>query len=177
MSTTLSLFMDVLVMSGLVATIYFVLRLSKSLDNFRSHRSEFEALMEELSQNIEHAYETLASLKEASNRSGGDINKQIAEAKTLADELKIMNQSGNNVANRLESLVASTSGQAAPSQEYSAYGDDEGEFEGDQIGGSSFAIQDREFDEPAADASGKKFQSQAEKELFEALQRNKKKSA
>ena len=176
MSATLSLFIDVLVMTGLVATIYFVLKLSKSLDNFRSHRSEFEALMEELNKNIEHAYETLASLKETSMRSGGDIKQQIEEAKALSDELKIMNQSGNSLANRLEDLSSSA---AAPSaaKEYSPYGDEGGAFEDDDLGGPSFNIQDRELDGPATDAGGKEFQSQAEKELFEALQRNKKKSA
>lgn len=185
MTPTLSIFMDVLVMAGLATTIYFALKLSKNLNNFRNHRKEFELLIGELNQNIEHAYEALAALREGSNRSGSDMEDQLEEARLLIDELKLMTQSGNNVADRLGDLADQT--RAAPQandfedevdeQLYKGLETFEKGFEEDAFDGPSFAIQDREFDEPAASADNGHLQSQAEKELFEALQRNKKKSS
>lgn len=179
-SGALSLFMDLLVMGGLVTTIYFALKLSKSLNSFRNHRKEFEGLIGELNKNIENAYEALAALKQESGRTTGNMDHQLEEAKALADELKLMMQSGNNLADRLENAAGNAGkalqSSARPQPDFSGLEDedifdDEGGFEDEA---PSFFIQDREFDEPAA-PGGADLQSQAEKELYEALQRSKKK--
>lgn len=189
MSPTLSLFMDVLVMGGLAATIYFVLKLSRNLNNFRNHRAEFEALIGELNKNIEHAYEALAALREGANRTGGDMEEQLEEARMLVDELKLMTKSGNNVADRLGEMADKTRGAAAEAspaddidhQLYKGLETYEKGFMEDSvedIDGPSFAIQDREFDEPFAPAQdgASDLPSQAERELYEALQKNKRSS-
>ena len=182
MSPTLSIFMDVLVMAGLATTIYFALKLSRNLDNFRNHRKEFELLIGELNQNIEHAYEALAALREGSKRSGGDMEDQLEEARLLIDELKLMTQSGNNVADRLGELAENTGSIARNEDSFEDEVDEQlykglETFEKGFAEEPSFSIQDREFDEPFAPADDDHLQSQAEKELFEALQRNKKKSS
>lgn len=185
MSPVLSLFIDVLVLGGLATTIYFALKLSRNLNNFRDHRKEFELLIGELNQNIEHAYEALAALREGSSRSGRNMEEQLEEARALVDELKLMTQSGNNVADRLGEMAdktrnvtenIATSDDEVDEQLYKGLETFEKGFD-DDYETPSFAIQDREFDEPFEKEDDGHLQSQAEKELFEALQRNKKKSS
>lgn len=189
MSPTLSIFIDVLVMVGLASTIYFTLKLSKNLNNFRNHREEFQALMSELNQNIEQAYEALAALREGSNRSGQDMEQQLEEARHLVDELEMMTKSGNNLADRLGELADKSRASLARTPTHDAQDEideqlykgletyEKGFQETDIADTPSFAIQDRDFEKPAADSIPSHLQSQAEKELFEALQRNKKKSS
>ncbi|MCB1531626.1 MAG: hypothetical protein KDJ35_02040 [Alphaproteobacteria bacterium] len=180
MSPVLSLFLDVLVMGGLAATIYFTLKLSRSLNNFRDHRKEFEGLMTELNQNIEHAYEALAALREGANRTGSDLEEHLEDARVLVDELKLMTQSGNSVAERMSMLadeIRSDEDDEVDEQLYRGLETFEKGFDEEDYESPSFAIHDREFDEPSApggDAGG--LQSQAERELYEALQRRKKTS-
>ena len=45
----LSLIMDVAVLAGLAATLYYAMRLTRSLEGFRKYRQEFGALIADLS--------------------------------------------------------------------------------------------------------------------------------
>ena len=55
MSGILSLLLDVIVLAGLGVTIFYCIRLSTSLNNFRQYRQEFNVLLQDLSQNIDKA--------------------------------------------------------------------------------------------------------------------------
>ncbi|MFP4312709.1 MAG: DUF6468 domain-containing protein [Alphaproteobacteria bacterium] len=202
----LSLLLDVLVLIGLGVTIYYCMRLSKSLNNFRQYRQEFNSLLQELSRNIDKAQKAISQLKDSSFEAGEDLQKVINNSRNLADELQLMNDMGNALANRLERL--SEQGRQRGDNKS---GDDEDNpsFSKRSVGKRgatsspagrrpsaaarpektpSFFIQDREFEQGGAsvavdeylmddsedDEEDSAFQSQAEKELFEALRKNNK---
>lgn len=104
-STAFSLGLDIVILIALGVTIYFALRLSKALNNFRNQRSEFNKLIRDLSKNIEAAQNSIDGLKQAGQSSGAELQRIISESKGLADELKLMNEAGNSLAKRLEKLA------------------------------------------------------------------------
>lgn len=180
----LSLILDIAVLVGLGFTIYYCIRLSKSLNNFRQYRQEFNTLLQELSRNIEKAQNAVADLKDNSFEAGEDLQKVINNSRNLADELRLMNDMGNALANRLERLSEKGREQtaSAPRKPLS----EEKPVKASKAGGKekapSFFIQDREFDRERnydddtdfadeEDDTGE-FQSKAERELYEALKKN-----
>lgn len=184
MSAILSLLLDVIVLSGLGVTIFYCIRLSKSLNNFRQYRQEFNVLLLDLSKNIDKAQNAIAKLKDSSFEAGEDLQKVINNSRKLADELQLMNDMGNALANRLER--ASEKGRNAANGK-AGYGDDSGDKDATKPAKKTppkpaFFIQDREFEDDMVDADSGfeddidddmgEFQSRAEKELFEALKKN-----
>lgn len=182
----LSLILDVAVLVGLGFTIYYCIRLSKSLNNFRQYRQEFNTLLQELSRNIGKAQDAIENLKDSSYEAGEDLQKVINSSRNLADELQLMNDMGNALANRLERLSdkgrdqVNDTGRKPLSEKAPSKASKVQEKES----APSFFIQDREFDRDEAsyddesdfmdedgDDTGE-FQSKAERELYEALQKN-----
>lgn len=180
MSGILSLLLDVIVLAGLGVTIFYCIRLSSSLNNFRQYRQEFNVLLQDLSQNIEKAQNAIAKLKDSSFEAGEDLQKVINNSRKLADELQLMNDMGNALANRLERVSEKGRGVANGKADF---GDD---VKTTKKAGSkpkpAFFIQDREFEDDLKDADEGfeddldddmgDFQSKAEKELFDALKKN-----
>lgn len=185
----LSLILDILVLIGLALTIYYCIRLSKSLSNFRQYRQEFNVLLKELSANIEKAQDAVANLKDTSYEAGEDLQKVINNSRNLSDELQLMNDMGNALANRLERLsekgrtqVNGTAANGVNNEKPEKAKASRKEKAPD------FFIQDREFENGRSKGLGdegdayfsddmddnSEFQSQAEKELYEALKKNNK---
>ena len=99
----------------------------------------------------------------------------------MAEELKIVNESGNALANRLENLASHT--RVHSSQAISSLEDDAPEreenidysFGRDKEDIPSFFIKDTDYMDRDDDADeGETFASKAEQELYEAIQKNKK---
>ncbi len=190
MELTLSIIIDLIVLLALGVTIFYAVRLSASLNNFKNHRKEFDALIANLSSNIEQAYIAIDKLREASQESGSALQDNVSEARFLIDELKQVNAVSDSLAGRLE-RAATESRHSVPTDDYTAeFQEDEtpswedslpfqSQQEEEEQGG--FTIQDREYSSTVTDIStgrrdnpsGKVFASQAEKELFEALQKKK----
>jgi len=184
MSTTLlSLILDLAVLSALTGTIYFALRLSKSLNNFRAHRNEMKTLIAELAKNINEAQGAIAGLKATSTIAADNLDEVLHDSRRMAEELKMINETSDSLANRLEGLASQNRKAPRPypdlddvAEEYfdeplPANSDDV------QIEPPSFFIQDREFEQdedlPADTDQGHEFVSQAEKELLLALKNKK----
>ncbi|MEZ5815118.1 MAG: DUF6468 domain-containing protein [Alphaproteobacteria bacterium] len=184
----LSLILDFVVLAALVGTIYFALRLSSSLNNFRKHRNEMKTLIAELSKNINEAQSAIEGLKATSNIAANNLDDVLHDSRRMAEELKMINETSDNIANRLEKLATGApSYESADDFEESDY--EEEEYYDDMEAANtdsrnpeppSFFIQDREFDDKnvgenasAAPDSGT-FVSEAEKELLQALQGRKK---
>jgi hypothetical protein len=204
MDTSLSLILDIFVLCGLGITIFYALRLSASLNNFRQHRAEFNVLFERLAKNIDQAYVAIDTLKKSSKESGEELQESVSEARFLIDELQMINETGNNLAQRLENLAeksryATTRGHRGASDYRDSFDDHDEDGGDDGSGwqdtlkkhsdpaednaGSPFSIQDKDFDtstvtefnpRQVGSASDQQFSSQAEKELYEALQKKKK---
>ena len=188
----LSLFLDIIILLGLATTIYFALRLSQSLNNFRKQRHDFEKIMRHLNDNIEKAHRSLADLKGFSGSFDQDVQDSLREAKDLLDELKMINHSGNNLADRLENLASQSSyineanaTQGAVhdlSQERAALQQATADADYDQqlyntisamesrSSDEGFSIQDREYGESGTSYT-ETGRSQAEQDLLDALRR------
>lgn len=168
----LSIILDIAVLIGLGFTIFYCLKLSNSMNNFRQQRTDMNHLIEKLSKNIDEALRAIDGLKIAGDRSGRELQKIINESKAMADELNIINEAGNNLATRLESLADGNRFNATYAE-----GPDVIDEPVRRSAEGGFFIQDRDYnDEGFADNDDlpEAGQSQAEKELLEALRKNKK---
>ncbi|MBX2834392.1 MAG: hypothetical protein KTR28_05420 [Micavibrio sp.] len=184
-SQLLSLIMDVAVLLALAGTIYYALRLSRALENFKGQREQMQRTILELSSQVDSAQNAIKSLKKASDNAANDLDDVLHDSRRMAEELKIINESGNSLANRLEKLAAKTSNQA-PAFREKILDDNEPEIKRPkkevkkEKDAPSFFIQDTDFlerdgglDEDGSDIDNGAFASRAEKELFDALQKNK----
>lgn len=186
--------LDILILICLGVTIYYAARLTKSLNSFQLRKKEFGRLIADLSHNITQAQGAIEGLKNASKNSGESLQKTIDSSKALAEELRQVNEAGEGMARRLEALAeknrrlsysdfaaetVSESPASGPEDMSRPYGDPENPDTGSL---PSFFIQDRDFEPDLAGRGMKKdkaektggFQSQAERDLFEALQKNRK---
>lgn len=182
-----SLMLDIVILALLAATVYLAFRLNLNLKHFRESRSEMEGLVNRLTANIDKAEQAIHGMQNAARNTGRELDEIISDAKVLSDELKFMNETGNNLANRLEKIAdrnreLSDKIEAAPQVAIPS-----SPIKGQPIrideAPRGFAIQDRDFDalpedddlgfddDFSGDLGG--LQSQAERELFEALQKGK----
>ena len=201
-TTLLSFGLDIVILVALGITIFYAIKLSSNLNKFRLHREEFLSFMGDLNKTIEAAEDAVENLKQASLATGDQLRRKVRDGQHLADELKIMIESGESLANRLEQSAEEAGGAQSKKkvkiqpkssvqdiEENDWFLDDIPEppnnNEKPQIDEDipSFFIQDREFDDEDedergqganADQANENLQSQAERELYEALQKNKK---
>lgn len=176
-SFSLSVIMDFVLLGILCLAIYYMMRVTRALSAFRSNRQDFLRLMGELSNNIDKAQATIETMKNTGRGEGAYLQEQIDQARLAADELQLINETGNNLAKRLETLAEKNSqlaqGKKKPVNGNNVRNKDE------------FFIHDREYNDAeenipantpdwAMDEAGvpEGLQSKAEKELFQALQRN-----
>ena len=101
----LSLMMDILIVVLLAATIFYAVKLSRHLDVFRSNRADMERLIRDLSTQITRAQEGITTLDDAARSANGDLRKMVDRATGLSDELQIIIDSGDRLAERLEALA------------------------------------------------------------------------
>lgn len=172
----LSLILDFVILVALVGTIYYALHLSRSLNKFKKHRDEMKTMIGDLAKNIDNAQTAIDGLKAASHIAADNLDDVLHESKKMAEELKIINETSNSLANRLENLASSSRTHASAAPSYMEdMDDDDDDFddtphENDVIEPPSFFIQDREFEDDDFDDSEDAELSRAERELIEALQ-------
>lgn len=184
---TFAAFMDFAILVLLAATVFIGFKLMMSLRNFRESRFEMEGLLNRLTANIDQAEDAIAGLQNAAKSSGVGLQSIINDSKFLVDELKFMNESGNSLASRLEKLAERTreltvQGEGAINAggqqiRYTTLEQQElAEFENEL---AKLDLEDMADDDilPADFGPIPPLQSQAERELFEALARHKRKSA
>lgn len=185
MTYNFAFFMDIAILALLAATVFLAFRLSLSLRTFKESRFEMEGLVNRLSANIDKAEQAIHGMQNTARKAGLELDEIISDAKRLKDELKIMNESGNSLATRLENvalrnreLADKIENAPAVSAEPIRYNIElpralQGDFEDDLE--QEFAIRDRDLgiDDDFDDEDDTGLQSQAERELFEALQNSK----
>jgi hypothetical protein len=185
----LGLILDLVIVVLLGATIFYAIRLSRHLDSFRSNRSGMEHLIRELSMQITRAQEGVTALEEASKQSGAELRDLIIKSRELTEELAIMNEAGNSLAEHLEklatrnravvdelgntaaSLVYPGVKQAPPKPAFTPQNDPPPQS-------GFFSIRDPDFDReekasitPSPDEDMAGLESQAERDLASALRR------
>ncbi|MAS87958.1 MAG: hypothetical protein CMH30_08310 [Micavibrio sp.] len=101
----LGLVIDVIIVVMLCWTIYVATKLSRNLEVFNKTKKDLSSLITQISTSVTKANDALTTFKSAVNESGGVLDKRISEAKMLSDELELIYQSSNRVADRLEKLT------------------------------------------------------------------------
>lgn len=180
MDNTLSLIMDLVVLAALAVTIYYAVRLSRSLAVFRQYRHEFANVLGQLSRNIEQANSAILGLKEASRSSGEHLQELVDQARLLSDELSLINEAGDSLAGRLEGLAEKNrkivNGDPVDMDDFPEKKAKNGNKTKAKSSTSdkSFFIQDRDFGAESIDEAGvpEELQSQAERELYQALRKS-----
>lgn len=167
----LSVGLDLVVLVFLGITIYYAINLSRSLNNFRGYRAEFDKLLDELTRNVGDAQRALHNLKITSGDAGKNLDKMVRESKTLLSELQIVNESGRALAERLEGLVDKNRPRAkalepVPKEAFSIRDPDMGAVSASPAG----------WDEDENEDIPEYLQSQAEQELYKALRKGRKQS-
>ncbi len=116
--TIIGMMLDIIIMLLLGVTIFYALRLSKSLSVIRDSRGDMARMMKDLTRNIEKAEDAVLRLKNTANDSGKDLQVIINESKALSEELQFINEASDSLARRLEQAVEKSHNRAAVQENY-----------------------------------------------------------
>lgn len=98
----------------LIATIGFCWRLNGKLDELRDARAEMGKLIGELDRATTRAAAAITDLKTASDGIGAALDDKMGAGRVLADDLQLMLETGNRLADRLEDDIGSARRASAP---------------------------------------------------------------
>lgn len=166
---------DIVVLLFLGLTIFYAWRLSSYMKIFRDSRRDMEGLLVKLDQDIVRAEKSVLGMRNAAESAAMKLNETIRESKFLADELKFMNEAGDNLATRLEKLAERNRelmdglealGGVTPNTPYRDLLSDQEAPQQPQAARRFVAEQ-----QAPANESASRLSSQAERDLYEALQR------
>lgn len=105
----ISFAIDGVILALLGVTIFYAGRLSTALKNFREGRKEFETVLKSLDESIAAARNSIHSLREITEDAGHDLQLKINESRSISEELQLVNEAAQNLANRLETLATTRS--------------------------------------------------------------------
>lgn len=103
--SSLAVILDGVILVFLAVTIFYAVRLTFFFKSFRDSRDSVEALLKNLSITTDKAQNAIINMQEMSQATHGDMQDVINEASFLSDELRFMNETGDNLAERLEKLA------------------------------------------------------------------------
>ncbi|MEA1937601.1 MAG: DUF6468 domain-containing protein [Pseudomonadota bacterium] len=98
--------LDIMVMVLLLATIAYAIALNRRLTRFREGNVELHALVREMTRTVGRTEAAIAGLKRTACDAGEDLQTRIDLARALIDELQIITDSANGLADRLERAVS-----------------------------------------------------------------------
>ena len=107
------LIIDVVVIALLGATIFYALRLEQKLANMRSAQAALADVIRELNTSASRAEAGIQGLKAAAASSGQALDEKIKRARSLADEIDLLLQSGERLGQRLETARPQVAPRAA----------------------------------------------------------------
>ncbi len=178
----LSFFMDCIVLIALIGTIFFALRLTKSLNAFKTQREQMKGLMDELGRNIDDAQNAIHALRKTGDVAARNLEDLLHDSKKMADELRNLNEVSDNMASRLADSVsdrkrggasqAKSQTQSQPQKNADSFVDGlekAPKAKNERMEPPSFFIQDREYESKSVDDGEEDYISEAERELLAAL--------
>lgn len=113
----------------LLAAIGSSFLLHRRIDVFRKGQAELASLVEQLNQATNQAQASVAEMKTNGMAAEEHLKSEVARARALADELSLITEAGDNLADRLEKRLTGTGAAlAAP------------EGEGEEEGGGNAAV-------------------------------------
>lgn len=144
MSPYVGLIFDIIILVALAATMWRATQLSKQFERMQADRKAFEQLIGALNLAASRAEAAIRAIKDMAIESGNTLQDKVTRARGISEELEIMVQAGDNLAERLQSLAEKSRKAAGPV----------------------------DHEEPAASqptVAGAQPRTRAEKELLEAL--------
>jgi hypothetical protein len=94
--------LEALVAVLLVVTVVYCAMLDKRLKALRTGQDGLKAIIEGLDSATRRAQTSVSELKAAADAAGHNLSGQVGKARALTDELQIMIEAGNALADRLE---------------------------------------------------------------------------
>ena len=93
---------DTVFITLLVATIVFAFRLERRLASLRGTKEQLAAVIGELNAAAARAEAGIRGLKSAAETTGATLDERVKRARSLNDDLAVLVQSGQRVAQKLE---------------------------------------------------------------------------
>lgn len=109
MNATINLFLDIFILAALSFTVFYSMNLSKQFNKLRADKVAFENLIRSLNLASSRAESVINSLKETALSGSETLQEKISRSRGMIDELEIMIQAGDGLANRLEALASQRS--------------------------------------------------------------------
>ena len=101
MNLPLDMMLEVIVCVFLAATIGYCAVIDRRLRAMRDGQDGLRDLVSDLSGATQQAMNAIAHLRQASDATGKALSDEVKRGQALADELSLMVQAGNDIANRL----------------------------------------------------------------------------
>lgn len=108
------MFMDLLVLLALGGTMYFLRRISSSIQVIRDGKTELQQLLQQMNIHISNAQHAIENMNKLADEKGKQVQKSIENANAAIDELQFIQRAADNVAQRLEKLTAGQSSGSGP---------------------------------------------------------------
>lgn len=105
MGGAVSLIIDILMAILMVVTIIHCVRLSRRLTALRESRAEMDATIKQFFEASAKADLAIRSFQRNASETAQKLDGEMVKTRLLIDELKIMIETGNNLAGRLEGSV------------------------------------------------------------------------
>ena len=97
-----SLAIDIVFVSLLVTTIVFAFRLERRLASLRGTKDQLAAVIVELNKAASRAEAGIQALRGAAETTGASLDDRVRKARALNDDLMLLVQTGQRVAQKLE---------------------------------------------------------------------------
>jgi hypothetical protein len=115
MNLPLDMMLEVIVCVLLMATIGYCATIDRRLRAMRTGQDGLRELITDLSSATSQAMNAISHLRQASDATGAALTEQVKRGGALADELSLMVQAGNDIANRLGGIETRRPVAASPS--------------------------------------------------------------
>ncbi|CAO3431036.1 hypothetical protein [Azospirillum doebereinerae] len=113
MSPMISLILDLVIVALLAATIAYAIILNKQIIKLRESRGEMAELIQGLNEAMVKAETGVRGLKKTASDTGEDLQRTVAKAQGLRDELEFMIEAADALANRLGSVSERDNGRGS----------------------------------------------------------------
>ena len=105
---SIAMILDGIVLLALAVTIFFSLRLSRQFSVLKQDQENLDKLIKSLDVATDKAEQAVQNMKSVAIDTGEGLQSKINVARSLFDELEIMIQAGDNLAERLSQAAESS---------------------------------------------------------------------
>jgi hypothetical protein len=104
MNSFAALSFDIVLLAALAVAIFYCVRLSGHFNRMQADRRAFESLIQSLNLASAKAEAAIAKLKDTAVDAGETLQEKTGRARALSEELEIMIEVADSLANRLQAL-------------------------------------------------------------------------